>query len=220
MWVAQNEAEPLETGEEIFLLSMVLLGNPFPVTEDPESTNCQFGKPVRPGYQSQFTVVKPNKQILNEVQEGTAAVEVAIFQETHILPLALIYSMEFSRLRKKFKQMTKKDVQEGSNGFLLFHFLMLTLRFISGQENLLLYLFDKETNTEIEEELPDVEKREELVEGIKQLKIKVAQQKARMEENDKEIRDQYRTIQGLWEEIHELEIKALREKEKGREEAR
>ena len=113
---------------KVFLLSLVITGNAFPITEDPykerpeggiETTidenglikfvpNPQgyLGKACRTGYQSHYTVVDsrtistafPFKE--KEFNPSVTSNEVIVFDGSQILPLFLIYTTEFNAIEK------------------------------------------------------------------------------------------------------------------------
>ena len=112
---------------KVFLLSLVITGNTFPVTEYPfkekpdggietfidELGETKFmpnpqgylGKACRPGYQSHYTVVDSKNVSTSfpcrkeELDPNETANEIVIFDGAQILPLFLIYSDEFNSVR-------------------------------------------------------------------------------------------------------------------------
>jgi len=86
-----------EDSGQVFLISCVTPGNPFPVTEHPfNSPDSYMGKPCRTGYQSHYTLV--NKDIsqdgypvLGKVDVKETADELVIFEYSQALPLFVIY---------------------------------------------------------------------------------------------------------------------------------
>jgi len=85
------------------VISLVTLGNPFPVTEHPFSTggtqgkmeDGYYGQPCRIGYQSHFTVVQQASAsnafpVKGEINQGSA-MEYVVFESSQALPLFLIY---------------------------------------------------------------------------------------------------------------------------------
>jgi len=91
---------PKVPGYNVFLLSMVIPGNTFPVTEDPwdaEQKNKQgyHGQPCRVGYQSHFTLVDSPKKNSSPTKTpftgANIADELVIFQVTQALPLFVFY---------------------------------------------------------------------------------------------------------------------------------
>ena len=91
----------------VFLISLVIPGNSFPITEPPLAKktsgsrinpNGFLGRPCQPGYQSHYTVVdvdrasfgKPVKDSPTELSGD----ELVVFEPSHTLPLFLVYSSE------------------------------------------------------------------------------------------------------------------------------
>ena len=73
----------------IIVISLVLPGNTYPVTENPESKNTLRGKPLKRGYQSHYVSVKSNgKPTTNE--EISVYDELVINQSTQAVPVFAI----------------------------------------------------------------------------------------------------------------------------------
>jgi len=94
-YAAQYAKKKREFGK-IFVISLVTLGNPFPVTEHPNSAGGLNGKPCRKGYQSHFTVVDKTKistafPVEGEINQTQTAMEYVAFEGSQALPLFLIY---------------------------------------------------------------------------------------------------------------------------------
>ena len=122
---------------KVFLLSLVIAGNVFPVTEHPfkqkpdggieymtdensktkpvPNTQGYLGKACRAGYQSHYTVVDsrnistafPFKE--KEIDPTITSNEIVIFDGTQILPLFLIYTNEFGHT----ENVTEQDLTQG-----------------------------------------------------------------------------------------------------------
>lgn len=71
------------------IISLVIPGNPYPVTEDPNSSESLIGAAPKEAYQSHYVLVNsnglpPGKEIQNPLDE------LVIIQESQILPLFLL----------------------------------------------------------------------------------------------------------------------------------
>ena len=138
MKYAAKYATPTKRGK-VFLLSLVITGNVFPVTEHPfiekpdgvieymsdengktkpvPNPQGYLGKACRAGHQSHYTVVDsrnistafPFKE--EKIDLAITSNEIVIFDSTQILPLFLIYTNEFTS-----GQTTSQDITQG------FHF--------------------------------------------------------------------------------------------------
>ena len=94
------------TGVKVCVLSLVLPGNPYPVTEVPTKGNGDpnpgslVGQGCRPGYQSNYTVVTndlgspsypdPRGDILNALYHRKVSDELVVFEPTQVLPLFIV----------------------------------------------------------------------------------------------------------------------------------
>jgi hypothetical protein len=96
------------TGYKVYLLAMVIPGNPFPVTEHPfiyengrSTVNPEgyLGKACRPGYQSHITIVNtadiktPFPVLTPQIDPLNSAEEVVIFESNAALPLFVFYAL-------------------------------------------------------------------------------------------------------------------------------
>lgn len=93
----------------VFLISLVTIGNAFPVIDPPfvkktlglrVNPTGQYGKPCQLGYQSHYCVVETEKTSLGKpVKDSTNLAglpdEVVVFEPTQILPLFLIHSSKY-----------------------------------------------------------------------------------------------------------------------------
>jgi hypothetical protein len=90
-------AQYAKTGTEgkVFLLSMVIPGNSFPVVENPQEKGNLVGQACRPGYQSHFTLVDGrNVQTAYPIKgaiDSNTAEELGVFNEAQALPLFVIF---------------------------------------------------------------------------------------------------------------------------------
>jgi len=91
----------------VFLLSVVVPGNAYPVTETPfiidqaqnwlkekiENPEGLFGRPCRPGYQSHYVIVDTKSGLpdTRSVDQGSED-ELVVFQPSQVLPLFFFYS--------------------------------------------------------------------------------------------------------------------------------
>jgi len=104
MSYASSYAERNPKGR-VFLITLVTVGNPFPVTEDPfveedgvmvKNPESFHGQACRPGYQSHFVRVhstgeRRGKPVLEECDPKFTADEVVVFESSQALPLFLIF---------------------------------------------------------------------------------------------------------------------------------
>jgi len=98
-----SKDSPKEPGFRVFLLSMVVPGNPFPVTEDPWDADHVIkqgyhGQACRPGYQSHYTLVDavakksyPIKYPPPFAKEKVSS-ELVVFEWNQTLPLFVFYT--------------------------------------------------------------------------------------------------------------------------------
>jgi len=100
----QSSKEP---GYRVFLLSMVVPGNTFPVTEDPwdaeqKNKTGYHGQPCRVGYQSHFTLVEPKQfgsssnptKSLPPFDPAKVCDELVVFEGALALPFFVFYLKE------------------------------------------------------------------------------------------------------------------------------
>jgi len=87
----------------VFVISLVTLGNPFPVTEQPFGTLGEkagfYGKPCKKGYQSHFSLVYSKDKmaafpVQGDIQEDETAIEYVAFDALQCLPLFLVFYEE------------------------------------------------------------------------------------------------------------------------------
>jgi len=92
-----------EIGYRVFLLSMVIPGNPYPVTENPWDEHKgkktgYHGQACRPGYQSHFTLVNADEKdafptkLPPPFNPDKVADELVIFEASQALPLFVFYT--------------------------------------------------------------------------------------------------------------------------------
>ena len=83
--------------ERVFLLSLVIPGNAFPVTERHDDiNNGYFGKPCKSGYQSHYVIVKHENAgtppgIPFNFTSDPVSNELVLFQSAQSLPLCILY---------------------------------------------------------------------------------------------------------------------------------
>jgi len=99
-------SKQLSSGEKLFMVCLLALGNPYPVTEHPytpspsaspfsSSSSSSISRGGRPGYQSHFSLVhekgKKKGEPVNNPEEEAAAQEYVVFEGAQILPLFLVF---------------------------------------------------------------------------------------------------------------------------------
>ena len=132
---------------KVFLLSLIITGNAFPVTEHPfkqkpdggiecvtdengktkADPNSQgyLGKACRAGYQSHYTVVDsrnistafPFKE--EKIDQAITSNEIVMFDSAQILPLFLIYTNEFGHI----ENVNRQDLTQGLHFSHFFSFI-------------------------------------------------------------------------------------------------
>jgi hypothetical protein len=81
----------------VFLLSMVVPGNVFPVTEHPEKAGSLLGQACRTGYQSHFTIVESKDYTQafptpkSAIDPTTTADELVTFNDAQAVPVFVFY---------------------------------------------------------------------------------------------------------------------------------
>ena len=103
---AHQYAKKNENGNQCFILSLLIPGNTFPITESPflpngkKNPQSYIGKPCRPGYQSHLTIVRSHDissafpiagdEIMDD--PGSIAMELVVFESAQVLPLFVFYA--------------------------------------------------------------------------------------------------------------------------------
>jgi len=124
MSYASLYAKETELGKP-FVVGLMNLGNPFPVTEHPlNSPRSYNGAACRRGYQSHFSVVDGRDMLnafplLEHPFPSFAAHEYVAFESSQLLPLFLVYSSEFpsSKSRGSIRTEDSKEAVETAGSF-------------------------------------------------------------------------------------------------------
>ena len=77
----------IQDTEDVFLLSLVVPGNAFPVLAQGSAKNDLQGKPGRPGYQSHYTVATAPTNVSSTREKIVQGGELVIFDPSQALPL-------------------------------------------------------------------------------------------------------------------------------------
>ena len=113
---AAKYCKPAKNKGKVFLLSLVISANSFPVTEHPFQNPKGFlGQACKPGYQTHFTIVSSNKisnafpvkSMENENEEKSD--ELVVFEGSQILPLFLIYTTQFDSVESQNEENEKVE---------------------------------------------------------------------------------------------------------------
>ena len=133
------------TKGKVFILSLVISGNSFPIIEHPfkyiQNENGEIkkyknekgflGQACRPGYQSHYTIVETKgtsigyPTLKTQIDPNKTADELVIFEGNQILPLFLIYSNQFDC---EGNEINRQDLVSGLN-FVLFLFRIFIFYF-------------------------------------------------------------------------------------------
>ena len=91
--VKDEKGKPL-----VFVVCLVIPGNPLPISEPPHTENQQpnptgfLGKPCWPGYESHYTTVDVSGDPLKEPHTAVSPDELVVFSPSQVLPLFLVYT--------------------------------------------------------------------------------------------------------------------------------
>ena len=94
---AANYSKEAAGAGKVILLSMVIAGNIFPVTEHPKQAGSLLGQACRTGYQSHFTIVESQDytqafpSTKATIDPTNTADELVIFNDVQAVPVFVFY---------------------------------------------------------------------------------------------------------------------------------
>jgi len=93
------------------IISYLVPGNPYPVTEDPNGPNSLAGQAVKPGYQCNYVLTTNRGMPFPQIEKKHIFDEIVIRQETQVAPayVLMLDPRSFPALIKAFERMTAED---------------------------------------------------------------------------------------------------------------